>query len=254
MTDPALTCDAFLGGRLRLWQPSRGYRAGVDPVLLAAAVPASPGARVLDLGCGVGTAALCLGARVTGLALTGVELQPDYAELARRNAAHNDLPLRVVTADVQALPPAVSGTAYDHVLTNPPYFDRAHSTSAKDTGREAALGEAIPLSDWLDVALRRVRPGGTLTLVQRMERLPEVLAATTGRLGACQILPVAARAGRPAGLFLLHGVKGRRSPFRLCAPLVLHDGAAHPGDQDNYTLEASEVLRNVAPLPGFPFP
>ncbi len=252
MTAAALTCDAFLGGRVQVWQPAQGYRAGIDPVLLAAAVPARAGARVLDLGCGVGTAALCLGARVAGLDLTGVELQPDYADLARRNAAQNDLPLRVVTADLRALPPDVTGAAFDHVLTNPPYFDRAHGSPAADPGRETALGEALSMSVWLDTALRRVKPGGTLTLVQRMERLPDALAAVSHRLGACQVLPVAARAGQPAGLFLLHGVKGRRTPFRLCPPLVLHTGDAHPGDRDHYTAEASAVLRNVAPLPGFP--
>ena len=252
MTAPALTCDAFLGGRLQVWQPARGYRAGIDPVLLAAAVPAQAGATVLDLGCGVGTAALCLCARVAGLELTGVELQPDYAELARRNAADNGVALRVVTADLQALPPDLSGATFDHVITNPPYFDRAHSSPAADPGRETALGEALSLSIWLDIALRRTRPGGTLTLVQRMDRLPDALVAVSARLGACQVLPVAARTGQPAGLFLLHGVKGRRTPFRLCPPLVLHTGDAHPGDRDHYTPEVSDVLRNVAPLPGFP--
>lgn len=252
MTGPELTCDAFLGGRLRLWQPALGYRAGVDPVLLAAAVPAHAGAWVLDLGCGVGTAALCLCARVAGLELTAVDLQPDYSNLARRNAEDNDLPMRIVTADVRALPAEIIGTAYDHVLTNPPYFDRAHGTAARDFGRETALGEGMSLSSWLDIALRRVRVGGTLTVVQRMARLPEALAVVSGRLGACQVLPVAARAGQPAGIFLLHGIKGRRTPFRLCSPLVLHEGAAHPGDREHYTPEANNVLRNAAPLPHFP--
>ena len=64
--ESALTEDAFLGGRLRLLQPAQGYRAGVDPVLLAASVPAMLGQRVLELGCGVGAALLCLGRRGTG--------------------------------------------------------------------------------------------------------------------------------------------------------------------------------------------
>ena len=81
--------DALLGGRVRLYQPTRGYRAAIDPVLLAAAVPATAGSRVLDLGCGVGAAALCLLARVPEARVTGLELQPELAELAERNARLN---------------------------------------------------------------------------------------------------------------------------------------------------------------------
>ena len=78
-----LTHDAFLGGRLRLWQPRQGYRAGMDAVLLSASVPANKGERVLELGCGVGTAILCLGTRVEGVDLTGVERDAAFAALAR---------------------------------------------------------------------------------------------------------------------------------------------------------------------------
>ena len=98
------TRDAFLGGRVTALQPRRGFRASTDAVFLAAACPAQPGARVLELGCGVGVPALCLAARVPGLGLTGVEQQACYAELARRNAALNDAALEVVTADLAALP------------------------------------------------------------------------------------------------------------------------------------------------------
>ena len=93
--DDALTDDKFLMGRLRLLQPAQGYRAATDPVLLAAACPASAGQSVLDLGCGAGAAALCLAARVPGLALAGLELQPGYADLARRNAARNGIAMQV---------------------------------------------------------------------------------------------------------------------------------------------------------------
>jgi tRNA1(Val) A37 N6-methylase TrmN6 len=252
--DGAFTRDAFLGGRLHLLQPTRGYRAGTDPVLLAAAVPAKAGQSILDLGCGVGAAALCLGVRVPGLHLTGVELQPDYADLARRNAAEADIALNVVTADLRALPPTVLAHSFDHVLTNPPYFQRRHGTGAGNAGRETAMGEALPLADWLDASIRRVRPGGTLTLIQRTERLPEALGAVLGRMGACQVLPITGRAGRPAGLFVLHAVKGRRTPFRLCAPLVTHTGESHTADTEQYTHDLYKVLRNAAPLPGFPAP
>ena len=109
--------DAYLGGRVRVRQGVRGYRAGVDAVMLAAAVPASPGQTVLELGCGVGVASLCLAARVDGLELLGVELHGPTAALARENG------LACVTADLRALPAEVKSRRFDHVLMNPPYFD-----------------------------------------------------------------------------------------------------------------------------------
>ena len=65
-------CDGFLGGRVQAWQPAAGYRAGVDAVLLAAAVPARPGDTALELGAGAGVASLCLATRVPGLSVTAV--------------------------------------------------------------------------------------------------------------------------------------------------------------------------------------
>ncbi|MEM9639504.1 MAG: methyltransferase domain-containing protein, partial [Pseudomonadota bacterium] len=145
----ALTRDAFLGGRLQLYQPRTGYRAGVDPVLLAASVPARSGQSVLDLGCGVGAAILCLATRVPGLELTGVEIQPEYAALARRNGGDR---LEVVVADITDLPADLRQCQFDHTITNPPYYNRAASRSADDIGREAALGETTPLPEWVKAA------------------------------------------------------------------------------------------------------
>jgi len=96
-----VSIDGFLGGRLRLEQPKIGYRAGIDPVLLAAACSAQRGQEVLELGCGVGVASLCLGRRVPGLALHGVEILHDYAQMARENAARNGLEFDVNTSIIE---------------------------------------------------------------------------------------------------------------------------------------------------------
>ena len=144
-----LSHDAFLGGRLRIAQPKTGYRAGVDPVLLAASVPARAGQTLLDLGCGSGIAALCVAARVPGVSLAGLEIQPAYAVLARRNSATNGLALDVTEGDIADLPAELRARQFDHVIVNPPYFDRDHSTAAEDSGRERAMGEALPLTDWV---------------------------------------------------------------------------------------------------------
>jgi len=239
----ALTRDAFLGGRLHLLQPRIGYRAGIDPVLLAAAVPAKPGQSVLELGCGAGAAGLCLMTRVPGLALTGIEQQADYSDLARLNAAENNAEMQVICADLTALPEPVRQSGFDHVIANPPYFrSDAHSPSP-DPGRRAALGEDTPLSDWVDVAAKRLNPKGYLHVIQRADRLPDLLAACSGRLGSLEILPL-----RAPDLIILRARKGGRAGFILHAPMILHKGAAHDKDGESYTSEIADILRNGSAL------
>lgn len=244
----SLTHDAFLGGKLHVWQPRKGYRAGVDPVLLAAATPAKAGDTVLELGCGVGTASLCLAARVNRVSITGVELQPDYADLARRNAAENDADMSVVTADLAALPDDLRQRQFSFVIMNPPYFDRQSGTAATDAGRDLALGGDTPLAQWLDVGIRRIAAKGHLVLIQRMERLPEVLDGIKGRLGSIVICPIMGRQGKAAELFLLRARQDGRAPFRMTSPLIMHTGASHDGDRESYTQAVSDVLRNGAAL------
>lgn len=248
MTEPPLTDDRFLDGRLNILQPKDGYRAGVDPVLLAAAVPARAGETVLELGCGVGVASLCLLSRVNGLLGTGIEMQTFYAKLACRNAERAGLPLDVVTADLRELPPAIRARSFHHVMMNPPYFDRAASTPSQDQGRDIALGGETAMADWIDAAARRLRPKGTLTVIQRIERLPEIIGLVAVRLGSIVIRPVAAREGRAAGLFLLQARKSGRAKFHLSPPLILHEGAAHLRDGDDYAPEIREILRNGGAL------
>ncbi len=241
-----LTRDAFLGGRLYLWQPRRGYRAGIDPVLLAAAVPAKPGESVLDLGTGTGAALLCLGRRVPRLELSGVELQPDYADLAARNAAEAGLAAEIVTGDVGAMPGGLKARRFDHVLSNPPYFDRRRGTPARDADREVALGERLGLEGWVEAGSRRLAPRGRMTLIQKADRLPDLLVAMAARLGSLVLRPIRPREGRDAALVILSGVKGGRAPFRIAPSLVLHDGAAHGRDGDDYSTIARAILRGCA--------
>jgi tRNA1(Val) A37 N6-methylase TrmN6 len=245
----ALSLDGFLGGRLRLWQPRQGYRAATDPVLLAAFVAARPGESALDMGCGVGTAGLCLARRVPDLDLHGLELQDDYAELARRNGPENGLALRVHVGDLRAPPADLRTMVFDQVLMNPPFHRADAATGPSDSGRDRAHREAgADLADWIGGGLRRLRPGGSIVMVHRMERLPEILAALDGPTGAIEVLPVAAREGRPAGRVLVRARKGRRAPFTLFAPLTIHTGKAHVSDGDDYTDIARKILRDASEI------
>jgi tRNA1(Val) A37 N6-methylase TrmN6 len=245
-SDDQLSRDAFLCGRLHLWQPRKGYRAATDPVLLAAACPAEPGQSVLDLGCGAGAAVLCLATRVPGLTLYGLELQEAYATLARRNAAENGIALHVETGDLATMP-AVLKLGFDHVIANPPYYPRSGSPSPI-AARDTALRAETPLADWVAAASRRLKPGGWLTLIAGADSLPDLLASLGASLGSAAVLPLAPRQGQPALRILLRARKTGRAAFRLLAPLVIHTGDAHDGDRESYTPQAQAVLRDAADL------
>nr|WP_217703238.1 methyltransferase [Celeribacter sp. HF31] len=244
-----MSCDAFLGGLLSIHQPVKGYRAGVDPVLLAAATPARSGESVLELGCGAGVASLCLQARVENLRLTGVELQPFYADLARRNAEENRADLSVFTSDLRYLPSELRARSFDHVIANPPYYERRRSTAAEDAGRDLALAGETPLGDWVDVAARRLKPKGYLTMIQKADRLPELICAMEGRLGSIRVRPIQPRVGRVAELVLIQARKGGRAAFVLEPALLMHKGVRHEHDGESYADDVLTILRDGASLP-----
>jgi tRNA1(Val) A37 N6-methylase TrmN6 len=239
----ATSDDRLLGGRVRLRQPLHGYRAAIDPVLLAAAVPAVEGDSVLDLGCGVGAAALCLLARLTGVRVTGLEVQPELAALARENAASNGFADRftVVEGSLLAPPPLVQD-GYDHVMTNPPFLAEGSGTRAPVLSKATANMEEgeVDLGAWIKAAAKLLRPKGRLALIHRADRLGEVLNALGRRgLGEVRVLPLWPRAGRPAGRVIVTARKGVRTPLELLPGLVLH------GEGGAYTEAAEAVLRRA---------
>jgi tRNA1(Val) A37 N6-methylase TrmN6 len=241
----AVTEDALLGGRVRLAQPVKGYRAAIDPVLLAAAVPARGGERVLELGCGTGAAALCVLARVPELHVTGVEIEPAVAALARRNAAANGAGERfmVLEADAES-PRLLAGDLFDHAMLNPPFHDRAAARPSADP-LKARANAAPPgaLGAWIGLALRRLKGGGTVTLIHKPERLHAILAALDGRAGAVRIKPLQPRPEAAAIRVLAQAVKGSRAPLALLPPLVLHAAGGRP------SAALEPILRDAVALP-----
>lgn len=248
-SDTELTRDDFLGGAVRLWQPRKGYRAGADPVLLAASVPARAGDSVLELGCGGGAALVCLGVRVPGIDATGVEMQPAYADLAQKNLTGAGIAGTIHCANLTGLPADVKSRRYAHVIANPPYFETLRAVAPLAPDRAVARSGALPLATWVSVASRRLAPGGMATFIQRIDRLPELMSAFYAHLGAIELWPIQPRTNRRARLFLLRGRKTARAAFVAHPPLVLHRGELHEKDGDSYTEAVSKVLRSAQPLP-----
>lgn len=238
--ETTLTEDALLGGRVRLLQPARGYRVAVDAVLLAAAVDAGPGERILDLGAGVGSVGLCVAARLAGCSVVGIELQEALAELAERNANLNGMAGRVRTLvhDLARPLPADLGR-FDHVVTNPPYLAAAVADPSPDPSKALATVESsADLARWLAVATAATEPAGTLLIIQRSDRLDEIF----GHLGRLGWGDVTVKRLPPAARVLVRARRADQPTRRYSPPLTLHrpDGG--------YTDEAEAILRRAAPL------
>jgi tRNA1(Val) A37 N6-methylase TrmN6 len=240
--EPAFTEGRLLGGRVRLRQPVHGYRVAIDPVFLAASVPAEPHQLVLDVGCGVGAAMLCLAARVPHIRVVGLEMQRDLVRLAGDNAILNAMEARVsvMIGDLLHPPPRLSPGAYDHVMANPPFHERGHATPAAMPGRAAATIEGdADLRAWVRFCLAMVRPKGSVTFIHRADRLDTLLA---GRSGEVVVYPLWPGQDRPASRILVRARKQVAAPARLAPGLVLHRPDGQPTDRADGVLREGRGL------------
>ena len=246
MTTVTVTETDLLGGRVRCHQPAHGYRAAIDPVLLAAAVPAMPGDRVLDLGAGVGTAGLCLAARVRGIKVAGLEVQPQLTALAQRSVEASGLSdsVRVVTGDLLDRPLEIAAESFDHVIACPPYVETGKGNPPPDPIKAIAVCEGdAKLVDWLEYSLAMAKPGGQITVIHRADRLTELLACMAAGAGDIAVYPLWPRCGEPAKRLIVLARKGSGGPLTMLPGLVLHelDG--------RFTGPAEAVLRDATSLP-----
>lgn len=231
----------LLGGRVRYAQPRDGFRSGIEPVLLAASVPARPGERVLEAGSGAGAAMLCLAARVAGISGIGVERDPALVALAARNAADNAWTDLTFIATNMTDPPELG--RFDHAFANPPYHP-VSGTASPDAARDAARRAPPALfAAWAASMGRLLRPRGTLTWIVTAAALPACIEAL-GAAGCAPsaVLPLWPRPGRAAKLVLLRGVRGGRAGFRVLPGLHLH------AESGGFTPDAEAILRHGAPL------
>ncbi|HSV03894.1 MAG TPA: methyltransferase [Phenylobacterium sp.] len=240
-----ITEDRVLDGRVKLRQPARGYRAGLDAALLAAACDADPGARVIEAGCGAGAALLAAAARRPEASFTGLERDPAAAALARENVRLNGFAgrVRIVEGDVAGRFSALGLPVFDAALANPPFFDDPAALRAPSPERRGAWMADDGLAAWAGFLLKAVRDGGSISVIHRADRVADLLALLGETAGSFQVRPVHPFAEQPAKRVLVRALKAGRAPLKLLPPLVLHDraGAKH-------TAEAEAILRGAAAL------
>lgn len=244
-TPPQIVENGLLNGRVRLRQPARGYRAGMDAALLAAAVDASPGQTVIEAGCGAGAVLMQIAARRPGAILTGIERDPAMAALAMENAALNGMEATATIrqGDVAAGFRALGRAPADWAVSNPPFFDDAKALRAPSEGKRGAWIADDGLRAWTGFLLKAVREGGRIVVIHRTDRLADLLALLGDKAGSFAIRPVHPFADEPAKRVLVHAVKTGRAPLRLLPPLVLHDR-----EGGKHSAQAEAILRGEAAL------
>lgn len=248
-----LTDDLFLGGALKILQPKKGFRSGIDAVLLAASVPDKGGMRVLEAGCGAGVVSLSIARRCVQSTVDAIEIEELNAAIARENVKRNDLSARVAIHLGDISDPVtklellgLKRNSYDFVVANPPFYDERESRlSADPLRRRAKRAMAETLEEWVRFLTAMAAPKGVILMIHRADKLDEILTVLSRRFGGVKVLPLFPRESEPANRVIVLGVKGSRAPLTLLQGLVLHD------EKGNYLDDVKALCAKPLGLSGF---
>ncbi len=234
------TMDTLLNGKILLEQPQEGYRVAIDPIFLAASIPAHSGETILDIGTGAGAALLCLAHRIADVRVIGLEIQQELGRLAAKNVRANSMQDRceIIIGNLLKLPPRLAAGSFHHVMANPPYFEEKRSSPPKiNNKRLSNIESEATLSDWINFAYLMVRPKGSVTFIYPAERMDELLALMHQKFGEIVIYPLWPMSGREAKRIIVRGRKNVQGPTRLSHGLVLHE------PNGKITLNVDTILR-----------
>lgn len=241
MTDTAFSQDDFLGGKLNLKQPKKGYRVTSDSVFLAATVKLKKGERILDVGAGSGGLLSLMAARfdgdITDFTAHGIELQEDLISLARENALDG---IEYYQGDILVDIKGCEPNSYHHVISNPPYYEKGKTSSSPYKSKAVAHGQDLPdLKVWVERCLRMVRPKGFLTIVHRADRLDDIVTALNVKAGSMIIYPLRPKAEKDANRVIIRVQKDANGLLALKFGMIVHKS------DGNYTDAAENILRHA---------
>lgn len=174
------TRETWFNGGLTLWQPRKGYRYTIDPLILCSQIFPASKAHILDMGCGCGIMPLILGVRYPTVRITGVELQQELAEAAQKNIIENRMNrhIRILQTDIRTLTPEDTGRPADLILSNPPYKKAGTGRINPHRGRALARHEiCLTIAQLFEAAAPLLSPDGRICLIFPADRLSDLEAA-----------------------------------------------------------------------------
>lgn len=233
--------DYLLDRRVTVFQPQNGYRASTDAVLLSSLVKTvKPGDNILDVGSGTGAVSLCLASRFAHTApqITGLELQPELAELSNLSAAANGFEnfLHYINCDIKNKPGELANCSFSHVITNPPYAEK--DMPSPNAGKALAHNHHnFSLEGWIKFCIKMIRPQGHFYIINRAEAVDDILNVIHGRLGNIKLIPLFSKTGQKAKRIMISAQKDNRTPTEILPGLILHTS------EGAYTPDAHKILR-----------
>lgn len=233
--------DYLLDRKVTVFQPRNGYRASTDAVLLSSLVKTvKPGDNILDVGSGTGAVSLCLASRFARTApqITGLELQPELAELSNLSAAANGFEnfLHYINCDIKNKPGELPNCSFAHVITNPPYAEK--DMPSPNAGKALAHNHHdFSLEGWIKFCIKMIRPQGHFYIINRAEAVDDILSVIHGRLGNIKLIPLFSKTGQKAKRIMISAQKDNRTPAEILPGLILHTS------EGEYTPDAHKILR-----------
>lgn len=207
-------------------QKQNGFCFGMDAVLLSGFANVKPGECAVDLGTGTGIIPILLEAKYDGIHYTGLEIQEEVADMARRSVALNHLEdkLSIVTGDIKEASRLFGAASFDVVTSNPPYMNDAHGLKNPDLPKAIARHEVLcTLDDVTREASRLLKPGGRFYMVHRPHRLIEIITSLKNYgMEPKRMKMVHPFVDREANMVLIEAVRGGKSMIKVEAPIIVY--------------------------------
>lgn len=212
---------------------------GMDAVLLSGFAQVKRGETVLDLGTGTGIIPILLAAKTQGTHFTGLEIQPDSADMAARSVAYNHLEdkIGIVTGDIKDASKLFGASSFDVVTTNPPYMIGQHGLQNPDEAKAIARHEVLcTLEDVVRESAKVLRPGGRFFMVHRPFRLSEIFGCMTQYgIEPKRMRLVYPFVDKEPNMVLIEGMRGAKKRMTVEKPLIVYK------EQGKYTDEIYEI-------------
>lgn len=223
----------------KIIQDKNRFCFGMDAVLLSGFARVRAGETVLDLGTGTGIIPILLEAKTEGSHFTGLEIQPDSADMARRSVAYNGLEekIDIVTGDIKDASNIFGASSFDVVTTNPPYMIGQHGLKNPDEAKAIARHEILcSLEDVVREAARLLKPRGRFFMVHRPFRLSEIFCCMTSHgIEPKRMKLVYPFVDKEPNMVLIEGMRGGNPRMTVEKPLIVYK------EQGVYTDEIYDI-------------